>query len=109
MRGLLPPTPSGTPPGGARLVPSPGEAGQRQGTSLNVKESRKSWRVLGIQGLCLSVPTSWLSVRLGVGEFLYTLRGKASRPRNKNPAKHLASVALQSTLDVRNLGCPQNH
>eukprot|EP00976_Prorocentrum_cordatum_P108889 1194926-Prorocentrum_minimum.AAC.6 len=35
MRGLLPPTPSGTPPGGtprgARLVRSPGEAGQRQG------------------------------------------------------------------------------
>eukprot|EP00959_Pyramimonas_sp_CCMP1952_P159542 3337249-Pyramimonas_sp.AAC.1 len=34
MRGLLPPTPLGTPPGGsrgARLVRSPGEAGQRQG------------------------------------------------------------------------------
>eukprot|EP00959_Pyramimonas_sp_CCMP1952_P044259 925032-Pyramimonas_sp.AAC.1 len=38
MRGLLPPTPSGTPPGrprGARLrVRSPGEAGQRQGSFL---------------------------------------------------------------------------
>eukprot|EP00959_Pyramimonas_sp_CCMP1952_P282686 5908431-Pyramimonas_sp.AAC.1 len=38
MRGLLPPTPSGTPPGGfprgARLVRSPGEAGQRQGRTL---------------------------------------------------------------------------
>eukprot|EP00976_Prorocentrum_cordatum_P063852 1177247-Prorocentrum_minimum.AAC.5 len=32
MRGLLPPTPSGT-PRGARLVRSPGEAGQRQGNS----------------------------------------------------------------------------
>eukprot|EP00976_Prorocentrum_cordatum_P095146 1190070-Prorocentrum_minimum.AAC.3 len=31
MRGLLPPTPSGT-PRGARLVRSPGEAGQRQGS-----------------------------------------------------------------------------
>eukprot|EP00976_Prorocentrum_cordatum_P102169 1192932-Prorocentrum_minimum.AAC.2 len=33
MRGLLPPTPSGT-PRGARLVRSPGEAGQRQGRFL---------------------------------------------------------------------------
>eukprot|EP00959_Pyramimonas_sp_CCMP1952_P327319 6852561-Pyramimonas_sp.AAC.1 len=37
MRGLLPPTPLGTPPGGAsrgaRLVRSPGEAGQRQGNT----------------------------------------------------------------------------
>eukprot|EP00976_Prorocentrum_cordatum_P108260 1194808-Prorocentrum_minimum.AAC.9 len=31
MRGLLPPTPLGT-PRGARLVRSPGEAGQRQGS-----------------------------------------------------------------------------
>eukprot|EP00976_Prorocentrum_cordatum_P100166 1192123-Prorocentrum_minimum.AAC.2 len=39
MRGLLPPTPSGTPPGGARgarLVRSPGEAGQRQRISRPV-------------------------------------------------------------------------
>eukprot|EP00976_Prorocentrum_cordatum_P026713 543152-Prorocentrum_minimum.AAC.4 len=38
MRGLLPPTPSGTPPGGAsrgaRLVRSPGEAGHRRGRYL---------------------------------------------------------------------------
>eukprot|EP00976_Prorocentrum_cordatum_P036999 752248-Prorocentrum_minimum.AAC.1 len=41
MRGLLPPTPSGTPPRGARLVRSPGEAGQRQGRPAgNMMESR---------------------------------------------------------------------